>query len=80
MGTKTNTDEEMEMLFEETPAKKYIKDIRLHNKRDIAQELTGVGGVSSWSLIIELFKRHVVDLQVIGFWLMLGVVIWLKVR
>ena len=34
-------------------------------------------GVDSWTILAELVKRHIIDLQVVGFWcLLFGIILY----
>lgn len=59
-------------LFAETPtrSKKAEKPVR--------KPVNRLQGVSSMGLVGELFKRHYLDLQIAGFWLLLTTIVWLR--
>jgi hypothetical protein len=60
-------------LFLETPIKKKLGTM----PKPVVKSVT-LESASSWQLMGELFKRHIFDLQVAGFWIVLAIIVWNK--
>ena len=59
------------------PSVSYHLDLYVGLQRDGGIDTDPFQGVSSWTILRELFRRHVIDLQVAGFWLLLfGIILY----
>ncbi len=72
MKTKDDlTAGELAFLVDEKPRKVKVPTAKIKYKRTIEN-------TNSWLLIWELIKRHAVEFMIIGFWLEMMIIIWIR--
>ena len=72
---KLDKNDELLMAFEKEP----VGGAHLRSVREPkpVRKPSQLEGVDSWTILTELVKRHIIDLQVVGFWcLLFGIVLF----